>query len=100
MDYQIMTVDEQDDIKVSFLLSQERDAYCHGLNLERYDAMLGTLEDGKWKTRVAKLRDETVERLGEVTSTIEATLPQMPPAQRIQAAKLRLETAAAAARTS
>ncbi|KKK67672.1 hypothetical protein LCGC14_2951740 [marine sediment metagenome] len=99
MDYQILTENEQDNIKVSFLLSQERDAYCHGLNLERYDAMLETLDDGDWKLRVTKLRAETAGRLAEVSSIITATLPQMPSSQRIQAAKLRLETATAAART-
>ncbi|KKM64549.1 hypothetical protein LCGC14_1500320 [marine sediment metagenome] len=100
MVYQVLTQDEQDDIKVSFLLSQERDKYCHELNLERYAAMLEALEDGEWKTRVTKLHDETAGRLAEVDSIIAATLPQMPASERIEAAKLRLKAAAAAARTS
>ena len=41
-DYQILSQDEQDDIVISFLHSQERDKFAHGLNLERYDAKIPT----------------------------------------------------------
>ncbi|GAJ07223.1 unnamed protein product [marine sediment metagenome] len=74
--------------------SQERDKYCHKLNLERYAAMLPTLEDGTWKTRVTKLHADTASRLAEVDSIIAATLPQMPSAERIAAALTRLQAAA------
>jgi len=97
MEYQLLTQDEQDDIKVAFMLSQERDKYCHELNKERYEAMLQTLEDGEWKKRVEKLHAETVSRLAEVDSIIAATLPQMPSQERIDASMVRLEAAKAAA---
>jgi len=92
-EYLILTEDEQDDIKVSFLRSQERDKYCHEINKERYAAMLQTLEDGTWKTRVEKLHTDTVSRLVEVDSIIAATLPQMPTQERIDAAIVRLQSA-------
>ncbi|MBA7708237.1 hypothetical protein ES703_117130 [subsurface metagenome] len=92
-EYQILTEDEQDDIKVSFLRSQEKDKYCHAINKERYTAMLSVLEDGAWKTRVEKLLAETTGRLAEVDSIIAATLPQMPTQERIDAAIVRLQAA-------
>ena len=93
MDYQVLSQDEQDDIIVSFMLSQERDKYCHSLNLERYTEMLKTLEAGPWRDRVTKLKDDTVSRLAEVDSIIAVTTPQMPPAERLAAAIARLQTA-------
>ncbi|MBA7484016.1 hypothetical protein ES707_19535 [subsurface metagenome] len=95
-DYQVLTQDEKDDIIVSFMRGQERDKYCHELNLARYTEMLKTLEPGKWRDRVSKLKDDTVSRLVEVDSTIAATAAQMPPAGRVTAAKQRLEAATAA----
>jgi len=89
-DYQVLNQDEQDEIIVSFMLSQERDKFCHDLNLARYDAMLESLSDGKWKDRIVVLRAETLERLAEVNSIIQATKPQLPTAERIEAAKTRL----------
>ena len=73
-DYQILSQDEQDDIVISFLHSQGRDKFAHGLNLERYDTMLKSLPDGEWKNRISQLRVETSKRLAEVNSTIEASL--------------------------
>lgn len=90
-DYQVLSQDEQDEIAVSFMLSQERDKFCLELNSARFDEMLKTLEDGEWKTRVAQLRAETSKRLVEVNSIIEATKPTMPPSARVEAAKLRLK---------
>ena len=87
---EVLSEDEKDDIIVAFMLSQERDKYCHELNKARYEAMLKTLEDGDWKNRVAKLREETLKRLEEVNSIIEATKPQLPPPRRISAARQRL----------
>ena len=73
-DYQILSQDEQDDIVISCLHSQERDKFAHGLNLERYDTMLKSLPDGEWENRISQLRVETSKRLAEVNSTIEASL--------------------------
>ena len=93
MPYQILTEDEQDDIMVGFLRSQERDSFAHEWNKARYEAMLSTLEDGDFKVRITKLHAETAARLAEVNSIIEATLPQMPTAGRIKAALARLNAA-------
>jgi len=85
----LMTQDEKDEIVVEFMLSQERDSYCHTLNLERYDQMLNGLPEGEWKKRVEHLRAETAKRLNEVDTIIAATEKQMPPKARIEAAMLR-----------
>ena len=90
MPYEILSQEEQDDIIMSFLLSQERDEYCHQLNLTRYEQMLTVLPDGPWKQTITKYRDETNQRLAEVRSIIAATQAQLPPADRKQAAITRV----------
>lgn len=91
-DYQVLSQDEQDDIIVGFMLSQEKDKYCHAINLARYETILANLEPGQWRDRIEKLRDETSQRLSEVNSIIEATQVQLPPKERIEAAKTRLRS--------
>ena len=89
MPYDVLSQDEQDDIVVAFMLAQERDQFCHQLNLTRYETMLITLPDSKWKQRVGELRAETLVRLNEVSSIIAATKPQLPPTARLSAAVSR-----------
>ena len=93
MEYQILSQEEQDDIIVSFMLGQERDKYCHELNLERYTEMLKTSKAGEWHDRLLKLRNETASRLVEVNNIISVTVSQMPPQERIDATKLRIKKA-------
>ena len=90
MSYKILTQDEQDEIIVSFLHAQERDEFCHQLNLARFDQMLSSLPEGKYKERITQLRNETNERLNEVTSIIAATQAQIPPKERVDAATARI----------
>jgi hypothetical protein len=90
MAYRVLSQDEQDEIIVAFMQAQERDLYCHQLNLARYNQMLSKLPDGEWKSQIIKLRDETAKRLDEVQSIIAATESQLPPAEQIEAAKTRL----------
>ncbi|MDD5510518.1 MAG: hypothetical protein PHI12_06905 [Dehalococcoidales bacterium] len=90
MTYQVLSQDEQDDIIASFMLSQERDKFCHELNLARYEAMLEVLPEGEWKQRVASLRNETQKRLGEVNDIIAASLVSMPSSERVEASKQRM----------
>lgn len=89
-EYKILTQDARDEIVVEFLEAQERDLFCHRINLERYDGMIKDLPEGKWKKRVTELRAETVERIAEVSSIIKGTVTQLPSAERITAAKTRL----------
>lgn len=89
--YRVIGEDECDDIIVAFMLAQEQDHYTHTLNLNRYDQMLLSLPEGKWKKRVQSLREQTVARLAEVESIIAATETQMPPQDRLDASKLRLK---------
>lgn len=96
--YDILTDDEKDEIVVDFLRAQERDHFCHSLNLERYDGMLASLPEGAFKTRIQQLRAETLDRIGEVEAIIKKTRPQLPPAARVTAARQRIEAKEAAAR--
>jgi len=96
MAYQLLTQDEQDDITVAFMLSQERDKYCHEVNKARYVTMLSALEDGDFKVRITKLHAETAGRLAEVNSIIAATVPEMPTQARIDASMVRIAAKAVA----
>lgn len=92
-DYLLLSEEEQDDIMATFLMSQERDHFCHQINLDRYDKMLQDLDEGDWKKRVTQLRKETVSRLDEVNSIIKATREALPKKERLEAAKLRVKAA-------
>ena len=94
-EYEVLSENEKDDIIVAFVLAQERDKYCHELNLQRYIAMLEKLEPGEWRARIEKLKNETEQRLAEVNSILEATKNQIPPPGRIEAARQRLKAASA-----
>ena len=89
-DFKVLTEEEQDEIIVEFLEAQERDLFSHTINLDRFERMLRKLPNGPWRERIEELKRQTQERLMEVASIIEATLPQLPPPERIRAAKQRL----------
>ena len=89
--YQVLSQGDQDDITVSFMLSQEQEKYCLELNLQRYEKMLRTLEAGTWRVQIEKLQTDSTSRLAEVNSIVEATKAQMPSAERISAAVARLQ---------
>jgi len=89
--YQVLEQDEQDDIIVSFMLAQERDKFCHELNLTRYNKILAAAEEGAWKKRISHLKGETVMRLAEVDSIIEAAKSELPSPARLNAAKGRVK---------
>ena len=91
MEFRFLNQEERDEIIVEFFKAQERDAFCHMINLQRFDDMLRKLPPGKWRDTIQTLRDQTQERLNEILSIIEATIPQLPPQERIQAALERLE---------
>ena len=88
--YKYMSPDEQDDIKVSFLASQEKDLFNHEINLARFNEMLKKLPEGPYKARVQQLRDDTVSRITEVTAIIDATELSLPSSERVDASKTRL----------
>lgn len=89
-EYRVLSEEEKDDIIVEFFLVQERDKFCHEINLERFNRMLQTLPEGNFKERIKTLRDETQARLNEVNSIIEATIPQLPPEPRLSNAISRI----------
>ena len=89
-EYQTLTDTEKDDHVVNFMKAQETDLYLHNINKQRYETMLQNLPEGKWKERVQTLLDETNERIQEVSSTIEATKPQMPDQTRVDSALARI----------
>jgi len=92
--YQVLSQEEQDDIIVSFMLSQEKDKFCLELNLNRYKDILSKGDGkGKWHDRVKELQAESIERLAEIDSIIEASMVQMPTPERVETAKQRIEAA-------
>ena len=94
-DYQLLTQDERDDMHAQTLLAQETDLFMHRINRERYDAILaGPLPPGPFRSRVEKLRGETIERTAEVEAVIEALKPQLPPKARLDASAARLRARA------
>lgn len=89
-EYVVLDQDERDEIIVSYLKAQERDLFCHRINLERYNEMLKTLPEGKFKSHINDLRLQTLEKLSEVESIINATKRQLPPLERINTALMRI----------
>ena len=89
--YQILTDDEKDEITVAFMEAQERDKFCHELNMERYDDILTSLPEGDFRKKITNLRTETQSRLDEVNPIIVSTQKQMPDAARVTAAQARLK---------
>ena len=90
MPYECINTDEQDDIIVGFLRSQEKDEYCHSTNLARFNDMLVGLPAGRFKDRITQLRDDTQERLNEVQAIIASTMSQLPDQTRIDASLGRI----------
>ena len=91
MTYELLTQDDQDEVLASFLMAQERDSFCHQLNLARFNSMLSVLPEGKYKQHILQMRDDTQGRLAEVNAIIDATLPQLPTKARLQAAMQRVK---------
>jgi len=96
--FKILDEERQDDTIVQYYLAQEMDKHSHEMNLARFNAMLEVLtenteDEKKWKNWVTELRDQTIRRLAEVDSIIEATdrLNQLPSQERIDDAKTRLK---------
>ncbi len=91
MAYKILRQTDMDDIVVSFLLSQERDQYCHEINLARFDSMLNAMSaNHPFKSQIQKLRDDTASRLDEVKRIITATEAQLPTGAAMTDAKTRV----------
>lgn len=89
--YKILSEEEQDDMIVLTLAAQERDHFSHSTNLERFNSMLSTMTPNQWKDRIAQLKADTEQRLGEVTSIIEALTPQLPAKVKLDASVARLK---------
>lgn len=91
MAYQTIDDDDQDEALIAFVVSQERDHHSHTLNKQRYEAMLITLPDGPFKTRVLELLTQTNSRLSDIDAILAATAPQMPPPARVAASVARMK---------
>lgn len=95
VEYTVLSQEEQDDTIVNFYLAQERDLHALVTSIERYERMLQALPAGKWRDRIQALLEESLERKSEVESIIAATVSQLPPPDRLEAAKQRLQAKAA-----
>ena len=91
--YKMLSQDERDEMLAQTLLAQERDAFMHGVNLERFDTIIADpLTPDYFREHVTSLRNETASRIAEVDATIRALEPQLPDATRLEAAKVRIAT--------
>lgn len=89
MKYKSLTDEHKDEIIADFHLAQERDHHCHSLNVARYERMVRTLPEGKFKERITELLKSEQEALSQVTAIIESTSEQLPEETRLQAAHAR-----------
>jgi hypothetical protein len=91
MDYQVLTDEEKHDMLVNTLYAQERDHWMHTVNKERYEAILADPDvKPNLRAQVQKLLTDTESRIHEVTHIIEKLRPQLPAAEHIQAAVVRI----------
>lgn len=90
MAYKTLTDNQQDEILVSTLAAQEVDLFSHETSITRYETMLKTLPEGKFRIRIENLLKETKSRRDEVQAIIDATIPQLPSDQRVMSAVGRL----------
>ena len=95
MDYDLISQEDQDDMIVQTMKSQQMDHFVHTLNAARYRSIIASAADGPWKQRITGLLEETESRIGEVESIVDALLPQMPPEERKVAAVARIQAAEA-----
>lgn len=97
--YRLLTQEEMDDIIVEFYAAQERDAFCHELNKQRYEEMLKVLPPGPFRDQIVGLLEETKARMAEVDAILTKTEPQLPPPTRLTAAAQRMAQRKAAAQS-
>lgn len=100
MAFLVLTQDEQDEILVDYLRAQERDLFTHGINVERFEAILTTqIADADWEAKLIGLRDEGMSRIREVQGIIDATVPQLPSQARIDVALAAIKARETASQT-
>ncbi len=92
MAYKVLTQEDQDEIMFQFLEAQERDQFCHTINLERYNKILADKAvNGAFRKRIEDLKGQTVSRLAEVEAIIKSSETQIPEKARLEAAKVRIQ---------
>ena len=87
MEYKALSQKEKNKIVVEFLLAQERDHFCHTINLDRYNGILAdpTLGEGEFKAKILELKRDTETRIAEVERIIANTVGQLPSQPEIDA---------------
>lgn len=91
MDYITLSQDEIDDTIVGYYKAQEMEAFCHQLNISRFEIMLETMAGGDFKKQITENLTVTRSRLAEVMSILIATQKQLPSEERIKASLARLK---------
>ena len=99
--YRVLSQNERDDMLTETLLAQERDAFAHHMNLERFDAIIADeATSPEFRERIEGLRADTSSRIAEVDVIIRSLTPQLPTAERLAAAKTRIDARAEASQTT
>jgi hypothetical protein len=97
-EFLLLSQEERDEMLAATLLAQERDLFMHKANKERFQRILANGARGEFRQRIQQLRDETDQRISEVTQIIEALKPELPPVARLRAAAERIKAREEAAR--
>lgn len=90
---------EVDEMLVNTYRANEMDLASHEANKERFETMLQTLPQGKFRDRITQLLAETNDRITEVTAILEATEPQLPQQAEVETIVTKIKTAEQTART-
>lgn len=88
--FKVLDPAEQDDTIVATLLAQERDLHAFLADKARLERMLANGITGAWRTQIERRLQEVNERIEQVVSIIEAMQEELPPSNRLQAAKQRI----------
>lgn len=92
MAYLVLSDEEQDVRLVRFLGQQEDDHALHVTNIERFTIMLANPAlPPTYRQVIEDLLRDTHLRLNEVAHIMNATIAQLPPADRLQAAIARVK---------
>lgn len=96
--YKVLDPEEQDDAIVATLLAQERDLHAFLADKARLERMLASGISGTWRAHIERRLQEVNERIEQVGSIIEAMQAELPPPERLTAAKQRIVQRAKRAR--
>jgi len=101
--YKLLTDDDKDEIMAQFLLAQERDIYCHEVNVVRFEKMIAKLKERddfdeiknkQFYKLLERNTSDTKDRIVEIEAIIECSDKDMPSIERMKKAMERVKAKA------